>query len=404
MRAAALMWAGLFVWVSGPALAAFERPPRLAVPICAFETADEEEADDTGEDEADSDEDTVGFFRIAPATCLRISGSVDSGLLLSWAGGYGVSSGLGRFLPVTRYDIKATLAVETRQQFESFDLTSLFEVEMLSTGSTTITNAYVEAGPVTAGIATSFFDYWSADSFLFRALASSQSPALLAGEWSPSGTLSVALAMEDPVVRRVVPLGYAGTRAPDVVARLKVEPDWGEVQLSAALRYTRFASLSAATATGWAVQLGATLPVEALGAGDELVLQAAYARNAPGYLGIYTASGVSGFTLPASLLAEAAELTAGWNAAVSYEHHWSKAWRSNIFVTMVDLRLREVPGKPDVTVWRSAANLLWSPVEGLDVGIELGYFRSSFSRRDRAAAAILNADRWTLQASLSRSF
>lgn len=384
--------------LSLPAMAGERSLPRMALPACAPPAAADDDAD---EDEADDDD--VGFFAVGPDLCLRLGGSVTAAMNGVHRGGPVFAKRLNRILDTVFYDLTANFSLETRQRLAAFDLVTYLEIQG-NGQSTSLSQAYIQAGPVTMGLATSLFDYWNAENFLFRAITSSQYPWVLGADWAVADGLSLGLSLEDQTTRRVVPTGYAGARLPDVVGRLRIDQSWGTAQLTAALRQTRFASVTAPAQTGWAMQIGTTLPVPWTGEGDQLVLEAAYARHAPGYLGIYTVGDAAGFTLPISILAEAAERMTGWSGAISFEHNWSPTWRSNIFVTAVGLVPEKLPGYKKLHVLRSAANLIWAPVDGLEIGMELGYFRIMADQEGIVENDIFSRDQWALLASMSRSF
>lgn len=204
--------------------------------------------------------------------------------------------------------------------------------------------AFIQFGGLTAGRSNSFFDFYAHDLELIGVTPVSDPPPvnLLAYTFKAGHGLSLTVAAEDPTARRV-PLAYAGFRngksvldggipvapvpagrdatgapvfrmidmrqrlnVPDVTAALRMDADWGAVQLSGALHEVtvgQFVGSSTGPAGaaiqarrpdaryGYAVQAGLMLNLPWLGAGDKLWLQAAAARGAIGYTGANALAG-----------------------------------------------------------------------------------------------------------------
>jgi len=143
-----------------------------------------------------------------------------------------------------------------------------------------------------------------------------------------------------------------------------------------------------------------------LAAGDVLFLQAAYADGALGYLGwggqfgsgrqlSATAAnqfgiadyGVDGFGNTVS--------ATGWSVVAVLRHFWTPQLRSELFASYSELDLgyvlanqviAGVPARPlDPKELILGANLIWSPVSGLDIGVEVLYTRTELKQAVLAA-------------------
>ena len=164
---------------------------------------------------------------------------------------------------------------------------------------------------------------------------------------------------------------------------------------------------------GYAVQGGVKLNLPMLGAGDTLYLQAAYAKGALRYTNPYgwngsEANSISGMgrlnfnTNDAVVLAGGQlELSESWSATASYRHFWIPTVSTAIWGSIGGI---DYPGAArvgagpvvaatlfpgataaqfaaatntavlrDVRFWQVGANVNWTPVRGLDIGLEAVY-------------------------------
>ncbi|WP_210035930.1 porin [Methylobacterium sp. PvR107] len=255
-----------------------------------------------------------------------------------------------------------------------------------------VDKAFIQFAGLTAGRASSFFDFYAHDFEFYGATAGSDNSStnLLAYTATFGDGVSATLSIEDPVFTRSpvfaptgstpaispVYVGYADgvpsrygnvdsvqrSRLPDFVAALRVDQAWGSAQLSAATHEINVGNLSTATATGaggvltgiphtnsvqgWAVQGGVKINAPAVSAGDALYLQGAYANGGQMYIGYCMVAGCyaqanSGwdgqkFNQPfvdATINPFTGQLqtSAGFSTVASYLHYWSPEWRSALF-------------------------------------------------------------------------
>jgi hypothetical protein len=287
--------------------------------------------------------------------------------------------------------------------------------------------AYIQFAGFTAGRAQSFFDFYTfPDIFTTQLTASDTKTQLLGYTMTFGGGWSATIAIEDNIERRrygggalTAPVGFVappgtfvttavapeGTEWPDLVANIRVDQAWGAAQLSAALH--EVSALNAvfppgvATRTtgdddlGFAIQAGVMFKLPFIAPGDELWLQATYADGAINYAG---AGGVNTFTslrLPqrdafvdAFGNLQTAEV---FSVSGKFLHYWLPNLRSNIFAGYqtveyggnasvvvlpivgggTGIRL----GFVDHEIFELGANLIWTPVKQLDVGLEAVYRR-----------------------------
>jgi hypothetical protein len=102
------------------------------------------------------------------------------------------------------------------------------------------------------------------------------------------------------------------------------------------------------------------------------LFQLAFAKQAPGYLGVNTTTSAFRINLPGVLGAADAERASGWNAAAVLGWAWSDKWRSAAFASIVSLTMPDKDKSGRVTAARGALNLTYTPVASLDFTAELG--------------------------------
>lgn len=271
--------------------------------------------------------------------------------------------------------------------------------------------AYIQFAGLTAGRAQSFFDFYANDKNFAAIRSSDTTTQLLAYTASFGEGWSFTLGIEDGNERKVYDnsgfgafygMDSAGQTVPDVVGALLVEQDWGSAQLAAALHQIRPAFVpESADAVGWshdteygfAVHGGVKFNLEMLAPGDELWIEAAYADGAIGYLGAGNYSlAQGGIVLPmtdAFIDADGRiKKTKGWSAAVDFLHYWTPTIRQNLFASYMKLETGHGGyttyndsfgdyniGFVDGQEWRVGTNLIWSPVQNFDIGVEVLYTR-----------------------------
>jgi hypothetical protein len=373
----------------------------------------------------------AGFFYI-PGTdsCLRISGRVRAEYAVGerysdFQDAYGTRA-RGRL----NVDVRTQTAYGTLRTFIRYELTNNTGIYNAGTGpfnvgaavpglvrgasSTSTTSlldlAFIQFGPITAGRAQSFFDFYASDLnfasirtadsrvnlLAYTATFGSGFSATVSLEDRTSGTVGRELGgiIQDPIL--FVNGGTAVTQGqdyPDLIASLRVDQGWGSAQLSGAVGQRNYATLANVAAVNgdefaWAIQGGVKINLPSLAAGDALWLQAAYADGALGYLGWSGGSFGLG-RLGRLSLADASinpitgsiDNSTGWSLVAAFRHFWTPTIRTEISASYSELKLGYNDNSQLFLASRSldpkeflvAANLVWSPVSGLDIGVEVLY-------------------------------
>lgn len=377
----------------------------------------------------------AGFFYIPGTdTCLRVGGRVRAEYAVGTRFGdyqdaYGTrargrlnidartATAYGTLRAFIRYELTNNSGLYNSGTITPFNTGAVIPGQFRNTSSTgsspNLDLAFIQFGPITAGRAQSFFDFYASD-YNFASIRTSDTRLNLLAYTATFGSgFSATISAEDRVSgtgNRELPgtlfnplTGTFATGAvvqgqdfPDLVASLRVDQGWGSAQLSGALGQRKYAAglgtVVAPAVDGdemvWAIQAGVKINLPMLAAGDALFLQAAYADGALSYLGWYPGSFGLG-RLGSLTLADATlntvtgsvDNSTGFSLVAALRHFWTPTLRSEISASYSELKLGYLNGGTIGALPRSldpkeflvAANLIWSPVSGLDIGVEVLY-------------------------------
>lgn len=359
-----------------------------------------------------------GFFYVPGTdTCLRIGGYVRAefgyaqpkgGTVIETDSAGNVTAAWkdGREQDATGFHARGRLDVDVRSPTDYGTLRAFLRYEIdkntgifdASDTGALLEQAYIQFAGITAGHATSFFDFYANDlnwaNGFESSFGSDTSINLFAYTATFGEGFSATLSLEDANTRRVNPDVYdaGGQRVPDIVANLNVEQDWGSAQLSGALHQLNSASIYAPwggqwgqrvdTTYGWAVQGGVKLDLSALAAGDVLWLQAAYTEGALGYIGVddIAYADYTSFVTDGAIINGDIKKTRGWNATAAFLHYWQPAVRQSLFgsytgVSYDNAVKTDYADLRNFDAWSVGSNVIWSPVSAFDIGVEVLYSR-----------------------------
>ncbi|KQU51661.1 hypothetical protein ASG72_09045 [Bosea sp. Leaf344] len=349
----------------------------------------------------------AGFFYIpGTQTCLRVSGRLRAeGLYLQPVKKNDDVTGLRAYGRVN-VDARTATAYGTLRTFIRYDAirqSGAYSKGGLQANETTVAldKGFVQFGPLTAGRAQSMFDFYADDLNWGTLRGSDQSTQMFAYTATFGSGVSATLSLEDGTERRNDSWQRAddfkrkadtnlqgGNRLPDLVANLNVTQGWGSAQLSGALHEITASSARAAQQVdskyGFAVQAGLKLNLPMLAQGDVLWLQGAYAEGALSYLqaGSISAGGVKTTADDAYEAVNGStsslKLSKGYAITAAFQHYWTPAIRQAVFGSYLDVNTFDrfkgaATGQTDYKEFRVGSNLIWSPVSGLDIGVEVLY-------------------------------
>jgi hypothetical protein len=228
---------------------------------------------------------------------------------------------------------------------------------------------------------------------------------------------------------------FGGTRAPDIIGRIKVDQAWGVFQFSAvahnnhAAYYATPAPVAGPSISGtelagapsdkwgWAVQGAVQFKTDFIGAGDTLNFQAVYTDGASRYnfqslavqsYGMFGGSGIPGVYQSVGLAAVAdgvfvngsgIDTVKTWGLRGAYNHNWDPYWNSALYGAYAQLQYGNagkgficagltgaVPGavpaqpgiincNPDFNVAQIGFITRWTPVRNLTFSVDTLYTR-----------------------------
>jgi len=216
---------------------------------------------------------------------------------------------------------------------------------------------------------------------------------------------------------------YTPTEGVALVGNIRVDQSWGFAQLSGAITQNSHAAagtLVAASvpannllsgssdATAWAIGFGAKINLPMLAAGDAFYFSANYAEGWNGLAGCSVISDCSDssskrgsggvlYQIPNMILTSFVggtntyKNTRAWNIAGLIQHFWSPQWRSNLEVGYNQIYAPAAAASAGIqpgnaNIWGVIGNLIWSPVQRLDIGVELAYYQGHTSLQNVPAA------------------
>lgn len=351
----------------------------------------------------------AGFFYVPGTdTCIRIGGRVRAELVYGETQNTNLTGvGNGRRQDAIGFRARGRLDLDVRtptdygtvRAFVRFQLDKNSGGLVGTGGGSGLDRAFIQFAGFTAGRTQSFFDFYASDinwGDFAGSPGSDTNINLFAYTATFGGGFSASLSVEDRNTRQLNPTIYAsgGQRVPDIVANLKVDQDWGSAQLSGALHQLNSYELYGPwgqrvdTTYGWAIQGGVKFKIPALGAGDVLWLQAAYADGALNYLGLSgssTVGRVSNSVVDGYIVDGDIKKTTGWNITAAGVHYWTPGLRSTLWGSYTDANYNSSvkflnANYRDFQVWKAGTALIWSPVRNFDIGVEVLYGRLERSR------------------------
>lgn len=338
----------------------------------------------------------AGYWRLpGEDICLRASGGlrVDAGYDQPYL----------RSADATRFRVRGTTTLRAVSGSELGPVATTVRISFdRNTDSTygfvppSLDYAVVEIGGFAAGRTDSVFERaWPLGGYSFiggdvngRGADKGQSD-LVAYTWQVAEGLTLTGSVEDPVARMtsVGNGGLAGVAMPDLVAALRLERQWGVLQLSGAAHRVRALGLayddagqvqsswSAGSLMGWGAQFSVRLQAPFLGEGGSITLQGGMARGANALTGWGYAQ--AGTTVPwlydAWYDGTRLHATRSWSLGGGAQAYWTPALRSAVFGAVG--RADAWGQDHDVAALTIGVNTLWSPVRDVDLGAEVAYSR-----------------------------
>jgi len=132
-----------------------------------------------------------------------------------------------------------------------------------------------------------------------------------------------------------------------------------------------------------------------LAAGDALWIAATYADGALGYLGFGDEVSDAVYDVDGDI-----DTTRAWSVAGGLRHYWTPEIRQSVFGSYARVEYGAGLGSiNDFSEWRLGSNVIWSPVSGLDLGVEVLYVNNN-----PRAAGERTEDAWEGRLRVQRDF
>lgn len=157
-------------------------------------------------------------------------------------------------------------------------------------------------------------------------------------------------------------------RYPDLVTRINFNPDWGNVSLAALGRQIRYSNSGGLQQEAWGGAVSLAGKINTVGL-DNIRFMTQYGSGIGRYLTTPNTFADAALNSGGSL-----DLVSAYGAMLSYQHWWSKQWRSSATYGYAQA---DQPGYVNSLLNRQVqsvhANLLWSPVNQAMMGVEYSY-------------------------------
>ena len=337
-----------------------------------------------------------GYFYIPGTdTCLRLSGRVRTDALLRSIadepeGWTGVRAATKERREENEFRLRARsyLRMDARKETEfgfvrAFsELRATVDTDTEQDGTSPemdLDKAYIQFGGFTVGRTGSLFDYFTGATFgaVHRDWSDTNSWAAAYTHLLEDG-LSITVAVEDPAYRTHGVFtgvnsenGEAGAKVPHGVIALRVDSEFGSAKISGALAPIRSKAAYVDGELGWALGAGAIFNLPRVGDGDAIALQFQYGNGAVSYAGIddddiFDAYYVNGDTKKTSAL----------SFSGGYTHYLTETVRTDFDASFAVVDTPHGAVLPDFNRLSLDWDLVWSPLSGLEMGVDVGYVRT----------------------------
>jgi hypothetical protein len=224
------------------------------------------------------------------------------------------------------------------------------------------------------------------------------------GAITPLTTAAGAAAPFFPYAPGATTVSYGNQQWPDIVGNLRVDQAWGSAQVMGEAHQVRATDVAGVAGTapsdkvGWAFGGGLKVNLPMLGKGDSIQGQVTYSEgimdqvgdNSSALLSVtkgYPYTGVAiGATWDAVLAGGTLHLATGWSVIGGYEHHWNPNWKTSLWgqygkisydaassATLATGLATVGNGSANWNMWAIGSRTVWTPVENLDLSVEVMY-------------------------------
>ncbi len=357
----------------------------------------------------------AGFYYIPGTdTCIKVGGFVRAEYNLNAGGSFNpIKVGnYTRDAAENTVRVRSVISVDARAQTEYGTLRSYIQSGWQRTNSVDslyVPRGFIQLGGFTAGIATSFYDFYSTPAYsnttnVWGADTGGNGDAVAAYTAQLGNGLSATISLEDPLTRRTGINAYtagrafvaggtyaAGPELPDLVGNINIAQTWGSAQVMGAVHqvdsgyYTAGAPGSGhpSDAYGWAIGAGVTVKLPALGAADSISVEGDYSEGAIKYTGgglgnfLITRGQTTGggyavdavYTAGSSL-----QLSKAWSVVGGFQHVWTPQWKSTLYGTYGAVKFGSIAtANSDWNYSQVGSRTTFTPVANLDLSVDVMY-------------------------------
>ncbi|WP_419195048.1 DcaP family trimeric outer membrane transporter [Novipirellula herctigrandis] len=274
----------------------------------------------------------------------------------------------------TRFHARQTrLSFDTRWKAEGYTVQAFVEGDFFGENSQfRLRHAYGEVGSLLVGRTwTTFTDVAASPATIdFEGSVSNVNRRQAQARWTQpifGDALTISIAVEDTRFIVIAPPGLPGdarSPSPDVIARLKLTRDWGRFQFAYLSRTGGYQPTGGPVMEGSAWGLNFTGVVMLLES-TKVYYQIVHGEGIGSYRSLPDAA-------PESATTERVLPLFGWMVGIT--HEWNDRFSSNFTYAANQLDTAPLQPPDDVSATSYlAANLIWSPLERVKVGIEYLY-------------------------------
>lgn len=337
--------------------------------------------DKSAKSDDDDDDDSEGVTFKIPGACVGVTGEFDAiGQASNVSAPRLGSSGT----PSTDLTLKPDIRIEMALPTQYGKLKTAFEMDwsyVVSTGfdqTPTLDEATVAYLGVTAGYSDSLMNFWDSSDFQFTASAPNRSSYLVSYEHSLTEELTAAFAVEaGPSTTRGADTWRLPGTPPYYTGRLRYEKDDWTVHASGAFHELDARAPPLFTGglerrQGWAASTGLTIPLKPIHEDDSATVQATYAVDSSIFLGTQSDISFLAAVVPTT------GPTKGWSVVGSYVHNWDDKWKTELFVSQLELSVDVLRAHPSVKTTRAGATLSYEIDDHWQIGTEVDYLSARF--------------------------
>ena len=177
-------------------------------------------------------------------------------------------------------------------------------------------------------------------------------------------------------------LTAAAQGAPDVTATIEAVQSWGSVKVGAALHQIRYVNSAIDTDYGMGVGGGVKFNLPMIAAGDFISFAGQYAQGANLYGGVgaataFRAGQAAPVTADAIIANGVSKLSTTWGVNAGFLHVWTKTVDTNVYGAYQTYENSgagtAAAGTGKAKGWIVAQYTKWTPIAGLQFGVETGY-------------------------------